>query len=409
MPVYQSNSNGRVVYCQQSGLGTKASAGGLSKILRTAGGNGIRLSKAATQSNEVRNDGMSQRGRHGTQKTTADYSAELSLGSHDPIIEALMRGTWDSSAIELDAGDFTSITTTASTIVLASGSPISLGLRVGDVIRLEDADTTANNAKNLRITELSSTTITVADALVVDNSADTGAKIVRPGKRIINPTTVIERYFTLEEYEGDIDQSTVLTDFKWGSGKISMSSNGLIMFDPGGIGTGNVEALDAAASPYFSAPTSTTGAPFSVVDATIRFKGEDLVELTSFDLSLDIQPTAPDVFGSGAIKYAPDVFTGPLQIGLNLGMLRKSLQVLQDFIAETAYSLHVLAVDNTAEPKDFLAITVPNFTLGSADPSALSKQGGGRTQTIQVPPALVGIDTSASGDKSMIKFQTTSA
>lgn len=408
MPTYQSNSNGRVVYCLQSNLGSKASAGGSSKILRTAGGNGIRLSKAATQSNEVRNDGMSQRGRHGTQKTASDYSAELSLGSHDPIIEALMRGTWDSSALTLDASDFTSITTTASTIVLASGNPITLGLRVGDVIRLEDADTTANNAKNLRVVELSATTITVADTLVVDSSADTSAKIVRPGKRLINPATLTERYFTLEEYEGDIDQSTVLTDFKWGTGKLSMSPNGLIMLDPGGIGTGKIDALDAAASPYFSAPTSTSGDPFSVVDATIRFKGEDLVELTSFDLSLDIQPNAPDVFGSGAIKFAPDVFTGPLQVSMNLTMLRKSLQVLQDFIAETQYSLHILAVNNTAEPKDFLAITVPNFTLGSADPSALSKQGGGRTQTIQVPAALVGIDTSAAGDNSMIKFQTTS-
>jgi hypothetical protein len=51
---------------------------------------------------------------------------------------------------------------------------------------------------------------------------------------------------------------------------------------------------------------------------------------------------------------------------------------------------------------------VPNFTLGGVDPSALSKQGGGRTQTISIPQALVGIDNTGTGyDATMIKFQTT--
>jgi hypothetical protein len=70
---------------------------------------------------------------------------------------------------------------------------------------------------------------------------------------------------------------------------------------------------------------------------------------------------------------------------MNLTMLRKSLAIFSDFLAETPYSLYVLAVDKTSEPKDFLLITVPTFTLGSVDPSALSKQGGGRTRTIAIP------------------------
>jgi len=165
--------------------------------------------------------------------------------------------------------------------------------------------------------------------------------------------------------------------------------------------------LSSGASPYFTAPVATTGSPMSVVDATIRLNGVDLVELSSFDINLDIQPSAPPVFGSGAIKYAPDVFTGPLLVSANMTMLRKDLARLSDFIAETQYSLNVLCVNNMSEPKDFTSITIPNFTLGSVDPSALSKQGGGRTQTLAIPAALVGVDTSATGDNSMIKIQTT--
>lgn len=409
MPRYQSNSNAVVAYKVQSDLGTQAS-GGSGIVLRTAGGNGIRLAKAATESNEVRNDGMRSRGRHGTQKTNSDYAAELSLGSHDAIIEAIMRGTWDSTPLVITEADVTSITTGANTIVCASGNPITLGLRVHDVILLADHASVGNNNRNLRITALSSTTITVAETLTVNAVADTDVTITRPGKRIINPASLTARYFTLDEYEGDIDQSTVLTDFVWSTMKLSMGPNGLIMADPGGVGTGKIEALATGVSPLLTSPVASTGAPMSVVDATIRLNGTDLVELTSFDLTIDLGASAPDVFGSGGIKYAPDVFTGQMAVSMNLSMLRKDLARLSDFIAETVYSLHILAVDNESEPKNFVAITVPNFTLGSADPSALSKQGGGRTQTISVPAALVGKDTTGAGhDPTMIKFQTTAA
>lgn len=402
---YQTNFNALVARKRQAGLGVQAS-GASAKVIRTTGGNGAKLTKASTASAEIRRDGLSTRGRHGTQKTASDYNTELSLGSHDDIFQALIRGPWDTDVLSVSQAEMTSVTTGAHTIVAAGGDWVEEGFRVGDVIRATNLSDAANNGRNLRLTGVTDDTLTVAETLTVNAVADTAFTITRPGKRLINPAILTPYYDTLEEYERDIDGSTVLTDFVWGNGKFSMSPNGIIMFDPGGIGTGKVDVLQTGAAPFFTDPVATTSAPMSVVDATIRFGGEDLVELTSWDLTLDIQATAPDTFGSGQIKYAPDVFTGALQVGFNLTMLRKSLQILADFKDETQYSLHILAVDNTVEPKDFIALTVPNFTLGGVDPSALSKQGGGRTQTITIPPALVGVDNSATGDNSMIKIQT---
>jgi hypothetical protein len=135
-----------------------------------------------------------------------------------------------------------------------------------------------------------------------------------------------------------------------------------------------------------------------------------VVDLQSFDLTLDIGATAPDVFGSGAQKYSPDVFTGQMAASLNFTALRKDLQYIQDFADETVYSLHVLAVNNEDEPKGFVSIVVPYFTLGGVDKSALNKQGGPRTQSIAVPAALVGKDTRGAGyDPTMIKLQSTGA
>lgn len=407
MTVYQSNSNALIAYKKQAGLGTPAS-GSAASVLRIAGGAGVKLAKPPIASAEVRNDGMSTRGRHGTQAITAAYNAETSLGALDPIIEAMMRSTWDSSAFVKTQTDFTSLTTGANSIIFASGNPITMGFRVGDIIRAANLTDVSNNARNLRIVGLNPTTITVAETLIVNAAADTTCSLTRVGKRLINPATLLKSYFTVEEYEGDIDQSTTVQDFVWGSMKFSMGTNGLLMAAPGGAGTGQVSALTTGASPMFTAPVATTDVPMSVVDATIRFGGADQVALTSFDLSMDIQPSAPPTFGSGAIKFAPDVFTGPLLVSMNLTLLRKDLQFFSDYIAETPYTLSVLAVDNMSEPKDFISICVPNFTLGGVDPSALSKQGGGRTQTISIPAALVGVANSAAAgfDNTMVSFQT---
>jgi hypothetical protein len=296
-------------------------------VLRTAGGTGIKLSKAATESNEVRRDGMRQRGRHGTQKIALAYNAEMSLGSHDSIIEAIARDTWSSANLTLTQSDFTSLTTGTNTIILASGDPRSLGIRVGDVIDLTSYSVTADDLTNLRVTGLSATTITVAETITANTSADTTCNIIRRGKKLTPYASggLVKKYFTIEEYEADIDQSTVCQDCVFGGVKFTMQPNGLLLGDITGAGTGQILAEATGSSPYFTSPSATTAAPFSVVDATIRLNGVDLVALTSLDLTVDIGPAGPDTFGSGAIKYAPDVFTGQMAVSMNLTMLRKDL------------------------------------------------------------------------------------
>lgn len=408
MTTYQTGSNGYIAIKKQSALGTAASGSGAS-LLRLAGGSGIKLSKAAVSSAEIRKDRLSTRGRHGTQKIQAAYTTEVSLGSLDPILEAVMRSTWDSSGLSKTQVDFTSLTTGANSIIQTSGNPITEGFRIGDVIRATGLPDAGNNSRNIRLAALSTTTLTTAETLVVNATPDTSCTLTRPGKRLINPATPVQEYFTVEEYEGDIDQSTTIQDFVWDTVKFSMKADSLLMADVSGNGTGQISALATGSSPMFTSPTVTTDVPFSVVDATIRVNGVDVVELTSFDITVTTGGQAPSTFGSPGQKFSPDVFTGSLQVSMNLTALRKSLAYLSDFIAETVYSLHILAVDNMSEPKDFLTIFVPNFTLGGVDPSAFTKQAGPRTQTISIPAALVGVAVDATGatDPTMISFQTT--
>ena len=404
---YQTQWNAYIARKAQSALGTQAD-GSDAIILRSTGGNGGRLAKASIESMEVSHDGMSTRGRHGTQKTTGTYGAEMSIGLLDDILEAVMRGTYE-AALVIDESDITSITTTTSTIVAASGSWITLGLRVGDVIRLTNHATAANNSRNLRITALSATTITVAETLTADAVADTAVTITRTGQKLINPAAgaLVKRYFTVEEHEIDIDGSEIMTDCMWGSLRFQMQPNGLLTVEPTWVGTGQFETKSAGDAPHFTSPTEPTGIPLAVLDASLRLGSADMVDLTSFDLTIDLQLTAPDVAASA---YAPDVFDGQMLVSMNLTALRQDLLKVADFVDETVLSLHLLAVENESEPKDFFSLFVPNFTLGSVDKSALSKQGGPRTQTIAVPSALIGRDDSGGAfDSCMVKMQVSNA
>ncbi|RUU29764.1 phage tail tube protein [Mesorhizobium sp. M6A.T.Ce.TU.016.01.1.1] len=407
---YQEQWNGYTARKIQSAKGSQAS-GSDAIVLRQTGGQGGRMSKAAIESQEVRRDGLSTRGRHGLQKTNGAYTSELSLGGFDDILQAVMRGTWSAANLQLTQADFTSITTGANTIVLTSGSPIALGLRVGDVIRISNqATSTTNNNVNLRITGLTATTITVAETLVVNAVADTTCEITRTGRVLVNPGSgnLVKRYFTVEEYEYDLDQSELFTDCVWGSYKITMAPNGLLTLDTSWVGTGQFEALASGSSPMFTSPVTSTGVPLAVVEAKLRLGTTDLLDLTSFDITVDIQPSAPDVISSS--PYAPDVFNGSEMVTMNLSILRKDLLSVADFIDETPLSLHVLAEENESAPKDFFSLFVGNFTLGSVDKSALAKAGGPRTQSISVPPALVGVDATGAGhDASQVKLQISNA
>jgi hypothetical protein len=167
MSTYQTVSNAQVSYKKQMGRGAPASGAG-ANVLRIAGGAGVKLAKQAIASAEIRSDGMSTRGRHGTQQVTAAYSAEASLGALDPIIEAIMRSTWDANVLTKTQADFTGLTTDVDGIDLQAGNPIAMGFRVGDVIRATGLPDAANNNRNLRVAALSGAKIFTAETLTAN-------------------------------------------------------------------------------------------------------------------------------------------------------------------------------------------------------------------------------------------------
>lgn len=393
---YQSSRNVSVAYKVESAFGTLPGATS-GKVFRPNSG-GLNLTKEPIQSNEVRRDGMMTRGRHGSRSVTGQYAADLSVGSYDDWIEAVLRGTFD-SPLALDESDFTSITTGANTIVLASGNPITLGLKVGDIIRITNqATSTANNDKNLRITALDATTITVAETLTVNAVADTDCEITRP-KKVLNGVT--PRSFTIEEREIDIDGSEVFKGCRIGQMQLNLAPNGMATLTFNVVGQ-DMEIMDSASSPYFTDPTETTTIGLTAVEATIRLGSADVLDISALDLTINLNAAGQPVVGS---NLTPDVFTNLANVTGNITALKSDVTRVQNFLDEDQLSLHLLFEEVSGSPAEFVSFFIPNLTLATSTKSDMGSDGA-RTASFSL---LVGKASATGYDDTMLSVQTSAA
>jgi len=393
---YQSGRNVRVSRKRESAFGVLPGATD-AKVVRINSG-GLSLTKEPINSNELRADGMSTRGRHGSRSVTGSYAADLSVGTFDDLIEAVFRSIF-APALELSAADFTSITTTANAIVFNSGSPIALGLRIGQIIRLVDHASAGNNNRNLRIADLDATTITVAETLTVNAVADTDVTIIRP-KTLIQGVTPYS--YTFEEHEADIDGSEVFTGCRIGSMQLQLQPNGMASLTFGVVGQ-DMDVLDGASAPYFTTPTKTTTIGLTAVEAKIMLGGIDVMDVTSIDMTIQLNASGTPVVGS---VLTPEVFTNSAQITLSVTALKRDTARVQQYLDEDELSLHLLFEENETGAADFCAFYLPNITLASASKSELG-QDNGRTVTFT---CLVGVDERGGAHpNTMIGFQTSAA
>lgn len=396
---YQSGRNLLIAYKEEVAYGVLPGATDASVFRPNSGA--LNLTKDPINSNENRSDGQTSRGRHGSRSLNGTYAGDLSVGSYDALIEAVMRGTFESELVITEAtAGLTSITTTTNTIVAAAGSWITAGLRVGDVIRLTGHATAGNNNRNLRISALTASTITVADLLTLDAVADTAFTITR-GKKVIMGTT--PRSFTFEENEIDIDASKLSKGIRVSQLALSLQPNGMAVITFTLIGQ-DQEVETGADAPYFTAPATTVSLGLTAVEAKIRLGTVDVMDVSGVDISINLNAAGFPVVGS---VLTPDVFTNLAVVEGSITALKQDVSRLQGFLDETEYSLHLLFEENDATgAPDYCSFFIGNMTLSGATDSDLGADGP-RVQTI---PLLVGVDSRGGAfDPTMVSFSTSAA
>lgn len=360
---------------------------------------GLEHTRATIRPNEIRRDLKSSMGRLGSRGVTGGYVADFSIGTFDELLEALLRGTW-TAATPITFATMTSLTTGANTIIAAGGDWRTQGIRVGQVIRGTGFPDAGNNDKNLRVTGVTASTITVAETLIVNGAGDaTGTITIQ--KRLIQPAAPVRRSFTWEQYYADIDESEVYTGARISSMRIAGGPDTMATLDFG-IVAADMQVKSAGAAPYFTDPTLSSTIGLTLADAVLRYAGADVVDLTGFDLTIDNRQGGLAVVGS---NVTPDVFDNAAQVAGTLTGARRDLLNVSRYLAETELELHALLVEPDVEPKDFFSLFIPRIKL-----TGVSRPLGDEGAMIETRPFMVGAKDAVTGyDDTMIQFATSAA
>lgn len=395
MPVSQSAANVAVGFKAQSGIGVPATGAGATG-LRVKPSQSLKLNKQYINSEEVRRDGQTTRGRQGSRSSSAGYASEFSVGSFDALIEAVLRGTFTVST-DITQATMTSITTTTNTIVAAAGSWLTQNLRRGDMVKLTGHSTAANNGKWLRVVGVTASTITLPTAsLTTDAVADTTFTLT-VAKNVIMGVPPVERYFSVEEYQQDIDSSLYGTDMKVTKLDFNAQPNRNIEVTFTFMGL-DAQGLTGGASPSFTPLTYTTTLPLVMVDGTIRINGVDYTVLTGFQFSLDLGGQTTPTLSPTSV----DVFLANAKLTGTFSAIRQDLTFWTAFSAETQVEFFIHCAENEADPKDFASWYIGNAAL--SDNSTSIAQDG--PMVAQIPWTAGKDEAGTDHAATMIKFAT---
>lgn len=394
MPL-QSGKAVSVRYKAQSGLGSPASGSGGFE-LPIAPSPGFSLAKVAIDDPTIRSDGLTLIGRHGSRSVAGTYEVPLRLNAVGNIFEAVLRTTAVATDT-LTSADFTTITTTTSTIVRPSGSWITDGVRKGMVIRLSGSATPANNGKLLPVLDVSALTITVPTAsLTLNATPDSGASVVLP-RYYTSPGTPTDRYFTVEEYHQDIDASEIATDVVFSSLAFSLQPDATANVTVGVTGI-NVDSESGATAPVLTSPTQYTTRSLVAIDASLIVGGTQRLAVSGMDFSYDLGAATVPVIAS---VTSPDVFKNQATLSGSFSALRDSLTDFDAFLNETEFAISITLVEPEAAPQDFISLYIPLAKYTSNEASL-----GGDNAMVETRAFTAGLADVAGANPTMLLIST---
>jgi hypothetical protein len=402
---YKFYSSGVIAANAEPDTATDPGASG-AQILRRVSAS-LKLGKDTYQSNEIRSDRQIADYRHGTRRVSGSVTGELSPLTYADWFEAAFRGTWE-AAVALDETDLTSVAASASgnSLTFAAGDPVALGLRVGHVVRLTNASTAGDNAKNFLILAFggsSNRTLTVHPA-PVDMSADTDFDLVTVGQRLIVPSTGhVSRKLGIEIYNEDIDVARLFTENRVGGFTMQLPASGLSTIEFPLMGR-NMVVLEDSDAPYFTSPTAeTTTGILAAVNGLLRVNGATVGVVTGLNIQMTLSPSSDPVVGQDVV---PEIFLGRANV---TGQITANLQdgaLIGNFTDEDEVSVLAYLTTANADSTPAMTVLLPRIKFSDAD-VATSGEGG---QTITMPfQALKYVGSDPGVDQTTIQIVDTEA
>lgn len=353
----------QLAYKAETTWGTVPAASGAQALRRVT--SDLNLTKQTYQSAEIRTDYQVADFRHGVRSVAGTVRGELSPGTYEDFLAAALRKTF--AAVTNITG--LSLTIAASgdyyTVTRSSGSYLSDGIKVGQVVRLTAGSLAAGNLnKNLLVVGLTALAATV---LVLNGSTLTAEGPIAsctmsvPGKESYVPTSGhTDTSFAIEHWYSDVSQSEVFSGCKINSVGIALPPSGISTIEFGFVG----KDVTTAASRYFTSPTAaSTSGVVAAVNGAVAVNGTRVALLTGLQINIAGGMTAEPVVGSNTF---PDIFEGRVVVSGQFSAYFEDATLRDLFLNETEASIVAAFTTANTAAADFLSITLPRIKVGGA-------------------------------------------
>lgn len=363
MPI-ATGINKSVVFKEESTWGVAASGASGGKTLRRVTSS-FNLEKETYESGEIRTDYQVQDFRHGVRSVTGSVSGELSPGTYTDFFGAILARDFTAGASATGLSVTVGGSGPTYTLTRDTGSFLSAGFKIGDVVRLTAGAFNANNLnKNLLVTNVTALALTVLPLNGYTLTAEgpiASATVAVAGKKTFAPTTGhTDKSFTVEEFYGDISQSEVFTGNKVNTAGLSLPSTGLVTCDFGFLGK---DLAATGTSAYFSSPTAQgTSGIFAAVNGALLVNGVAVALLTGLNININRNLQSATVIGSNSIA---DIFEGRIMVDGDFSAYFQDGTFRAMFNDETEVSLVVAMTTTGAKDSDFVSITLPRIKVNS--------------------------------------------
>lgn len=321
----------------------------------------IALSRSTIQSAELRSDRQIADVRGGNYQIGGDIVSDLSFGSFDDQLEAVLCGTWAPSA-----------TMTASTLSAAAADNsindsadgfITAGFKVGQRVNITGfTGDVANNITNGVISSVAAGKIVIAAPegnAIVDDAAGEAVTITTVEKSLKGGLT--RRSFTIERYFADIDQFLRYVGCEYDKFSLSVKPNAMAAQTLSVVG----RSADAATPTEIVGATydpATTSSAMDSFSGEIKENGSTISVVT--EIKLDVVNSLSAMFVVGQ-KGAADVSIGRFQVSASISAYFDSVALLNKFINETESDLYFETVG--AEGKYRWTLPRIKYTGGQPD------------------------------------------
>lgn len=335
----------------------------------------VDLSKETYASNEKRTDFQMADFRHGVRRVQGAINGELSAATYKDLFGVLLKR--DFAAVSAIASVALTIAGSGPTYTLTrgTGSWLTDGVKVGDVIRLSVGTLNAANiAKNLMVVDISSATAATVLPLngvaLVAEGPVSGCTVTVIGKKTYIPTTGhTDKSIAFEHWYSDVAQSELFLGCKINRAAIQLPPTGLatVNFDVMGqdlADTATKRGGVATTAQYFTTPTgvTSTGA-LAAVNGVLRVADTTIATITGLSIDVAANYTGEPVVGSNVI---PQMFPGKILVTGQFTAYFDSVTLRDAFVNETEINLAAAFTADNSAAADFVSFVLPRIKVGGA-------------------------------------------